>query len=143
MMIGATIVTHQSNVAYLEKSLTAPATITPDRQATSQRMPMLQGVSDRYEITDGKQAIQVYATGGDTHTNEYTLIYLPGPRILVEADAYSPAAPGAPPPAMPPPNAVALYESIQQLKLNVATIAPIHGRGAVPMAELRTFIGRK
>jgi glyoxylase-like metal-dependent hydrolase (beta-lactamase superfamily II) len=139
---GATIVTHQSNVAYLEKSLMAPATISPDMQAKSPRMPMLQGVSDKYEITDGKQTIQVYATGGDTHTNEYTLIYLPGPRILVEGDAYSPGPPDAPPPATPPPNAVALYDSLQKLKLNVATIAPIHGRGAVPMAELRKFIGR-
>jgi glyoxylase-like metal-dependent hydrolase (beta-lactamase superfamily II) len=139
---GATIVTHQSNVAYLKKSLTAPARISPDMQAKNQRMPMFQGVSDKYEITDGKQTIHVYATGGDTHTNEYTLIYLPGPRILVEGDAYSPAPPNAPPPATPPPNAVALYDSLQQLKLNVATIAPIHGRGAVPIAELRKFIGR-
>ena len=140
---GATIVTHQSNVAYLEKALIAPATISPDRQAKSQRMPMFQGVSDKYEITDGKQTIQVYATEGDTHTNEYTLIYLPRPRILVEGDAYSPGPPDAPPPATPPPNAVALYDSLEKLKLNVATIAPIHGRGAVPMAELRKFIGRK
>jgi glyoxylase-like metal-dependent hydrolase (beta-lactamase superfamily II) len=139
---GATIVTHQSNVAYLEKTLTAPATISPDMQAKSQKAPMLQGVSDKYEITDGKQTIQVFATGGDTHTNEYTLIYLPGPRILVEGDAYSPGPPGAAPPATPPPNAVALYDSLQQLKLNVATIAPIHGRGAVPMMELRKFVGR-
>ena len=43
----------------------------------------------------------------------------------------------------PPPNAVALYDSMQQLKLNVATIAPIHGRGAVPVAELRRFLGRR
>ena len=140
---GATIVTHQSNVPYLEKSLTAPATISPDMQAKNQRMPMFQGVSDKYEISDGKQTIQVYATAGDTHTNEYTLIYLPRQRILIEGDAYSPGPPDAPPPATPPPNAVALYDSLQQLKLNVATIAPIHGRGAVPVAELRKFIGRK
>ena len=140
---GATIVTHQSNVAYLEKSLTAPATISPDMQTKNQRMPMLQGVSDKYEISDGKQTIQVYATKGDTHTNEYTLIYLPRQRVLIEGDAYSPGPPDAPPPATPPPNAVALYDSMQQLKLNVATIAPIHGRGAVPVAELRKFIGRK
>jgi glyoxylase-like metal-dependent hydrolase (beta-lactamase superfamily II) len=140
---GATIVTHQSNVPYLEKALMAPATISPDMQAKSQRMPTFQGVTDKYEITDGKQTIQVYATKGDTHTNEYTLIYLPGPRILVEGDAYSPGPANAPAPATPPPNAVALYDSLQGLKLNVATIAPIHGRGAVPVAELRKFIGRK
>ncbi len=36
-----------------------------------------------------------------------------------------------------------MYDEIQRLKLNVATIAPIHGRGAVPIAELRKFIGKK
>ena len=46
-------------------------------------------------------------------------------------------------PATPPPNAVKLYDEVQKLKLNVATIAPIHGRGAVPIAELRKVIGRK
>jgi glyoxylase-like metal-dependent hydrolase (beta-lactamase superfamily II) len=140
---GATVVTHQSNVAYFEKTLAAPATLSPDAQSKAAKPPMLQGVADKETLTDGKQTIEVYATGGDTHTNEYTLVYLPGPRILIEGDAYSPGPPDAPVPATPPPNAVRLYDEVQKLKLNVATIAPIHGRGAVPIAELRKFIGRK
>jgi glyoxylase-like metal-dependent hydrolase (beta-lactamase superfamily II) len=140
---GATVVTHSSNVPYFQKTLIAPATLSPDAQSKANSMPTLQGVSGKDIITDGKQTIEVYATTGDTHTNEYTLIYLPGPRILVEGDAYSPGPPDAPVPATPPPNAVALYDEVQKLKLNVATIAPIHGRGAVPIAELRRFIGRK
>ncbi len=138
---GATIVTHASNVPYFEKTLVAPATIAPDTQAKAQKAPLFQGVSDTFEITDGKQKVSVYATGGDTHTNEYTLVYLPGPRILVEGDAYSPGPADAPVPPMPPPNAVRLQDEIARLKLNVATIAPIHGRGAVPYAEFRRFIG--
>jgi glyoxylase-like metal-dependent hydrolase (beta-lactamase superfamily II) len=140
---GATVVTHQSNVAYFEKTLTAPATLSPDAQSKAAAKPMLQGVSGKDIITDGKQTIEVYATAGDTHTNEYTLIYLPGPRILVEGDAWSPGPADAPVPAAPPPNAVTLDDQIRALKLNVATIAPIHGRGAVPIAELRRFIGRR
>jgi len=140
---GATIVTHASNVPYFERTLVAPATLAPDAQGANPRMPTIEGVSDMREITDGTQAIQVYATDGDTHTNEYTLIFLPGPGILVEADAFSPGAPNAPPPASPPPNAVALHDAIQALGLNVRTIAAIHGRGAVPVVELETFIGRR
>ncbi len=140
---GATIVTHASNVPYFEKTLVAPATVAPDSQSKAQKTPMFQAVSDTFELTDGKQKIEVYATNGDTHTNEYTLIYLPGPRILVEADAYSPGPPDAPIPSPAPPNAVKLGEEIARLKLNVATIAPIHGRGAVPIAEFRKFIGQK
>jgi glyoxylase-like metal-dependent hydrolase (beta-lactamase superfamily II) len=139
---GATVVTHQSNVPYFEKTVMAPATLVPDAQAKNPKPPTFQGVADKYVLTDGKQTIEVYATAGDTHTNEYTLIYLPGPRILVEADAYSPGPPDAPPPATPPPNAVKLYDEIQRLKLNVATIAPIHGRGAVPIAELKKFVAK-
>lgn len=140
---GATVVTHQSNVAYFEKTLAAPATISPDAQSKAGNKPTIQGVTGKDILTDGKQTLEVYATKGDTHTDEYTLVYLPRPRILVEGDAYSPAPAGTPPPSPPPPNAVALFDELQRLKLNVATIAPIHGRGAVPIAELRTFIGRK
>jgi glyoxylase-like metal-dependent hydrolase (beta-lactamase superfamily II) len=139
---GATIVTHQSNVPYFTKTLVAPATISPDAQSKAQKMPTFQGVADTYELTDGTQTIQLYATRGDAHTNEYTLIYLPRAKVLIEADAYSPGPSDAPPPAAPPANAVTLYDEIQRLKLNVETIAPIHGRGAVPLAELRKFIGK-
>jgi glyoxylase-like metal-dependent hydrolase (beta-lactamase superfamily II) len=140
---GATIVTHQSNVPYFEKVLTAPSTLAPDTLSKNPKPPTFQAVSDKHVLSDGKQVIEVYATSGDTHTKEYTLVYLPKSRILVEGDAYSPGPADAPPPATPPPNAVTLHDEIQRLKLNVATIAPIHGRGAVPIAELRRFIGQK
>ncbi|MGE4160163.1 MAG: MBL fold metallo-hydrolase [Vicinamibacterales bacterium] len=139
---GVTIVTHQSNVPFFQEVLAAPATVMPDAQASRMQAPILEGVSEKYVLTDGTQTIEVYPTEGDTHTGEYTLIYLPGPRILVEADAFSPGLPDAPVPAMPPPNAVRLADEIARLDLDVATIAPIHGRGAVPMAELNRFIGR-
>jgi glyoxylase-like metal-dependent hydrolase (beta-lactamase superfamily II) len=139
---GATIVTHQSNVPYFQKTTVAPATIVPDAQSNNPKQPMFQGVSDKFELSGGKQKIEVYATDGDTHTKEYTLIYLPGPRVLVEADAYSPGPADAPPPTTPQPNAVKLWDEVQKLKLNVATIAPIHGRGAVPFAEFKKFVGK-
>ena len=63
-------------------------------------------------------------------------------QILVEADAWSPGPADAPPPDTPPANAVDLYETIERLGLDVETIAPVHGRGAAPFAELATFIGR-
>jgi glyoxylase-like metal-dependent hydrolase (beta-lactamase superfamily II) len=139
---GATIVTHQSNVPYFEKTVVAPATLVADSQAKDPKSPKFQGVSDKYVMTDGKQTIEIYPTGGDTHTKEYTLIYLPKAKILVEADAYSPGPPNTPPPATPPPNALMLYDQVQRLKLNVATIAPIHGRGPVPIAEFKKFVGK-
>jgi len=140
---GATIVTDDSNVAYFEKTLTAPATIVPDSQAKNPQKAVFQPVSDKWVLTDGQQTIEVYPTDGDTHTKEYTLIYLPKSKILVEGDAFSPGPANAPPPPTPAPNAVKLYEDVQRLKLNVTTIAPIHGRGAVPFVELAKAIGKK
>lgn len=140
---GATIVTAQSNVGYFEKTLTAPATVVPDTQAKNPQKPVFQPVSDKWVLTDGQQTIEVYATDGDTHTKEYTLVYLPKSKILVEGDAFSPGPANAPPPPTPAPNAVRLYDEVQRLKLNVTTIAPIHGRGAVSFAELAKAIGKK
>ena len=145
---GATLVTHQYNVRYFERVLTLQSTIAPDMLDKNPRTPVVQGVLDKYVITDGKQILEVYATNGDGHVNEGLLVYLPGPRILVE-DAYSSDALNKPPPATPLAVEVALYDEIERLKLNVATIAPVHGRGhdprgsAVPIAELRRWMGRR
>jgi glyoxylase-like metal-dependent hydrolase (beta-lactamase superfamily II) len=70
------------------------------------------------------------------------LIYLPAAKILIEADAYSPGPADAPLPPTPPPNALTLFDDMQRLKLDVATIAPIHGRGPVSIAEFRKFVGK-
>jgi len=140
---GATIVTHQSNVAYFEKTFQAPATISPDAQAKNPKPATFQAVTDKYVLTDGKQTIDAYATQGDTHTDELLVFYLPASKILVEADSYSPGPPNSPPPSPVPPNAITLYDNIKRLKLNVATIAPIHGRGPVPMSEFIKFIAKR
>jgi glyoxylase-like metal-dependent hydrolase (beta-lactamase superfamily II) len=139
---GATIVTHQSNKPYFEKSFKAPAALAPDEQAKKPKKASFVAVSDKYVLTDGKQTIEVYSTQGDTHTDELLVAYLPGPKILVEADSYSPGPPNTPAPSPAPPNAVTLYDNIQRLKLDVATVVGIHGRGPVPMAEFLKFIGK-
>jgi glyoxylase-like metal-dependent hydrolase (beta-lactamase superfamily II) len=139
---GATIITDASNKPYFAKTFMAPAMLAPDMQAKSRKKPNIIGVTDKYVLTDGKQTIEVYTTKGDTHTNELMMVYLPGPKILVEADSFSPGPPNAPAPSPAPPNALALYDNIERLKLDVATVAPIHGRGAVPFAEFLKFIGK-
>jgi len=141
---GATVVTHDSNRAFFEKTFQAPATLAPDALSKTPKSATIQGVTDKdkYELTDGKQTIDVYSTQGDTHTDELLIVYLPASKILVEADSYSPQMPNATPSPVPP-NALNLYNNIQRLKLNVATIAPIHGRGAVPYAEFLKFVGKR
>jgi hypothetical protein len=69
------------------------------------------------------------------------MVHLPKERILVEADAYTPLAPGAQPPATPNANNVNLINNIERLKLQVDRIAPLHGR-VVPLADLYTTASR-
>ena len=87
------------------------------------------------------------------------MVYLPAEKILIEADAYTPAAeapPASPPPSTtpaatappPPPQAVSptavnLYENIRRLKLDVERIAALHGPRLATMADLARAIGRQ
>jgi len=70
-------------------------------------------------------------------------VYLPNEKILVEADAYTPAAANVPLPATPNPYSVNLYENIQKLNLNVEKIAALHGPRVVTLADLRSVIGQQ
>src|SRR5262249_4035789 len=139
---GATVVTHESNKAFFEKTFRAPSTLVPDAQSKSPKPAPFQTVSDKWVHTDGKQSIEEYATQGELHTAALLVAYLPRSKVPVDAGAYRPGPTGTPPPSPAPPNAVNLLANIQRLKLNVATIAPIHGRGAVQFAEFRKFVGK-
>ncbi len=139
---GITVVTHASNKAYFEKSFTAPATIVPDEQSKAKKKPSIQAVNDKYVITDGKQSIEVYSTVGDQHTDELLVAYIPSAKVLVEADSYSPGPANAPAPSPVPPNALVLWDNIQRLKLDIAIVIGIHGRGPVSFAEFAKFVGK-
>jgi glyoxylase-like metal-dependent hydrolase (beta-lactamase superfamily II) len=69
------------------------------------------------------------------------LVYLPAEKILIEADAFTPPAAGAPP-AAPNPYSVNLYNTIVRLKLDVDQIAALHGPGVVHLADLKAAIGQ-
>ena len=139
---GATIVTHAGNQPYYEKAWAAPRTLNADRLAKSGKKAAFETFTDKHVLTDGKRAIEVHAITGNGHNDAFAMIYLPAEGILVQADAYSPPAVGAPMPAVPNPFAVNLYDNIQRLKLKVRTLAPVHGR-AVTMADLMAFNSMK
>lgn len=79
---------------------------------------------------------------GSVHAQGFLMVWLPAEKVLVQADAYTPGAPGAAPPPVPNANNVNLVQNIERLGLPVERIAPLHGR-VVPMAELHAAIGRK
>ena len=69
------------------------------------------------------------------------MVYLPKEKLLIQADAYTPLPPNAPPPSPPNANNVNLVDNIERLKLAVDRILPLHGR-VVPVAELYATASR-
>jgi glyoxylase-like metal-dependent hydrolase (beta-lactamase superfamily II) len=139
---GATVVTHEMNKEYYEKAWEAPRTINPDRLAKANREPMFETVTDKHVLTDGRRMIEIHKIAGSGHNDAFLMVYLPTERILIEGDAYTPAAANAPPPAAPNPFTVNRQEKIQPLKLDDRQNPPQHGPRRATMADLRGAIGQ-
>ena len=134
---GATIITYQSNKAFLERVAKTQHTINPDPLAASKKGVKIQTVGDKYELTDGSRTIQLYRLLNYEHTGDMLVLYLPKEKLLAEPDAFTP-----PPQAGTPlvrtaiPYAKALYDNIQRLKLDVKVICPLHGNRTTDVAEV-------
>src|SRR6266487_2543293 len=140
---GATIVTHESNRALLERAAAAPHTINPDRLARSRKPLKLQTVGAEGELTEGLRTVKLYLMTGFDHTDDMLMVYLPKEKILAEADAYTPPeTPTTPLIAPKVPYAACLYNNIQRLKLDVQTIVPFHGARTADLAEVERQGGR-
>jgi glyoxylase-like metal-dependent hydrolase (beta-lactamase superfamily II) len=132
---GATIITNEVNKAYYEQVWKIPRTLEPDRLAQNPKKPTFLTVKEKYTLADGGRSLEIYPLEGDTHNAGLMMVYMPKERVLVEADDFSwPAGTRAGPRYHG--NNVNLYRNIQRLKLDVNTIAPIHGSVA-PFSELQ------
>jgi glyoxylase-like metal-dependent hydrolase (beta-lactamase superfamily II) len=140
---GARVVTHELNKPYFEQAWAAPRTLNPDRLAQSKKEPTFQTVTDKYVLMDKNRSIEIHTIANSGHNDAFLMVYLPKEKILIEGDAFTPAAADAPPPSVPNPYAVNLNENIERLKLDVRQIAALHGPRVVTMADLRTAIGLK
>jgi len=97
------------------------------------------GGAAKYVITDGERILEVIhvqdmayeletpSIAQGNHAADMLMVYLPKEKILVNADLYTPPAPGA---TRPMPNAAmkTLYQNMKKQKLDVAQHVPIHGR---------------
>ena len=138
---GATIITHDTNKAFLEQSLAAPRTVQPDKLGQSGKKPTVEGLQDKRVLSDGTRTVELYLIKGTPHGDGLIMAYLPKEKLLVEADVFIPGPPNATPPAQPNPAQVNLYDNIERLNLAVDQILPMHGR-KVPLAELQKWIGK-
>jgi glyoxylase-like metal-dependent hydrolase (beta-lactamase superfamily II) len=139
----ATIVTHETNRAFLERAATAPHTLRPDRLAMSKRPLKIHTVATEGTLTDGVRTVNLYTMTGFDHTIDMLMVHLPREKVLAEADAYTPpATPSEPLIAPKVPYAAVLYDNILRLKLDVQTIVPFHGARTVDLAEVKRQAGR-
>jgi glyoxylase-like metal-dependent hydrolase (beta-lactamase superfamily II) len=140
---GATIVTHQSNKAFLERVAKTPHTINPDRLAMSKKPLKIQTVGAKGTLTDGTRTVELHLLTNYEHTGDMLVVYLPKEKILAEPDAFTPPPmPGTPLVVTAVPAAAALYDNIQRLKLDVQKIAPFHGGRTTDVAELAKSAGK-
>ena len=139
---GATIVTPAANVPYYRKIWGTPRSINPDALAKSRKGAQFAAVEGKRVLSDGKRRIEIHSIAGSSHSDAFSLVYLPAEKILIEADAYTPTAANVPPPSSPNPYSVNLYDNIQKLKLDVEQIAALHGPRVVTLNDLRTAIGQ-
>jgi len=139
---GATVITSDVNKPYYETAWKAPRTLDPDNLAKTPKKASFITVKDKYELTDGTRTLVLYHTDGDNHNGAILFGYMPAEKILIEADDFTPPAPNGP--GLVPLAAQFgnnLYDNLQRLKLDIQTIAPLHGR-VVPYAEMPKALGK-
>ena len=138
---GATLIVHAEAKAYFERALATRSTIAPDLLTQSKRKASVQAVNNRMILSDGTRTVQVMNIVESNHASGFMMVYLPNEKLLIEADAYTPIAPGAKPPSPPNANNVNLVVNLEGFQLAVDKILPLHGR-VVPAADLYTTAGR-
>jgi glyoxylase-like metal-dependent hydrolase (beta-lactamase superfamily II) len=143
---GATIVTQAGNIPFLKDALNRPRTLRPDRLSRSPRPIEFLPVKETFSLAGAGREIRLYHLHGLDHVEGMLLAYLPGPKVVVEADAFTPPARArTAPPASINPYTVQLLDNIERLHLDVDRLISIHyaadGR-RVGMDELRLAAGR-
>jgi glyoxylase-like metal-dependent hydrolase (beta-lactamase superfamily II) len=142
---GVTILTHQINKAYLEKVLSSPHTLNPDKAQTSGRKAVVEGMGDKKVLTDGTRVVELYHMRDLPHHDGMLMAYLPNEKILFQADAYNPQPTTATPPNPPSPFTTNLLDNIDRLKLDIQRVVPVHypaDNRVVTLAEIRKWVGK-
>jgi glyoxylase-like metal-dependent hydrolase (beta-lactamase superfamily II) len=139
---GATIITNEGNKAFYEQAWKQPRTLDPDKLSRNPRKTTFITYKDKYVLTDGSRTLEIHRILGDNHNEFMSFAYLPNEKILIEADDFTPPAPNGPPP-VPISLGFAnnLYDNLQRLKIEVVTIAPLHGTVAL-MSDMLKAIGK-
>jgi glyoxylase-like metal-dependent hydrolase (beta-lactamase superfamily II) len=130
--IGATVVAHMKNIAFLNRDVLnyEPRTIAPDILARWPPTELSEGynyeaVQENYVITDNRRILRVYYVQPLQHVEGMLMAYLPSERIAFQADLFDTHEP---PKLSQLPAMRSLATQVARMKLDVATLAPVHGK---------------
>jgi hypothetical protein len=126
------IITHRSNVAYLNDVLMRPHTINPDDLAKkgSVKLPKITAIDDTGVLRDAMMTVNLFHIRDNSHADSMLMLYFPGGKILTQPDIYMPndarnVIEGEP--LGHAPWLQNLAGNIALRKLDVEYHAPIHG----------------
>jgi len=139
---GATLVVSEQARPWFQRTFGVPNSVRPDALAESGRKPVFLGVNGQRSFADAVRSAEIYLVEDSVHAQGFMMVWLPKERLLIQADAFTPAAPNALSRAEPDANHLNLLANIERLQLDVDRILPLHGR-VVPMAQLRAATARK
>jgi glyoxylase-like metal-dependent hydrolase (beta-lactamase superfamily II) len=144
--VGATILTHAKNYDFYNRDVLnyAPRTVMPDMVSRWPPTELTEGyvletVRENYVITDGRRTMRLYYVQPLQHAEGMLMAYLPNERLLVEADLFDTHAGRS---AGPSAATRSLVNQVRALRLDVARVAPIHGRPA-PWSDVLAAAGRR
>jgi glyoxylase-like metal-dependent hydrolase (beta-lactamase superfamily II) len=130
--IGATIVAHMKNIGFLNRDVLSyePRTVAPDIVARWPPTEVSEGynyeaIQENYVITDDERILRVYYVQPLRHVEGMLMAYLPAERIAFQADLFDTHEP---PKAAQLPAMQSLANQVARMKLNVETLAPVHGK---------------
>jgi glyoxylase-like metal-dependent hydrolase (beta-lactamase superfamily II) len=135
---GATIITQQNNVAFLEKALNTPRTLLNDRLATSPKKAKIEGVGEKKVYSDGTRTVEMYHVSPVPHSNGLMIAYIPKEKVLFQGD-FSLPAPGEP----ANDHVKALVPILEKLNLDFNRYINVHTSAAPQTkAELWKAVGK-
>lgn len=131
--LGVTeIVTHRSNLTLLDETFKNPHTLNPDlySKTPNAKPPKITAIDDHGVLKDAMNTIDLYLLLDSSHSRTQLMIYYANARMLTLADVYMPNDPRVFIPGEPLGHAPWLrnvFANIQYRKLQVDTMAPVHG----------------
>jgi glyoxylase-like metal-dependent hydrolase (beta-lactamase superfamily II) len=123
---GTTIITHETNVKFLEGALNTPRTLLADTLAKSPKKARVEGVGNRKEYSDGTRTVVLYHIWPAPHSNGLLVAYIPKEKILFQGDFSLPANAGEP----ANDHVKALGAALDKLKLDYDRYINVHAPAA-------------